>query len=48
MKKFIVIAISAVLMAGNAYAYIKCEPTGGGGTCCWDTVKDGTFRPIGC
>ena len=48
MKKLIVIAISAMLTFGNAYAVVKCEPTSGGGTCCWDTVRDGPFKPIGC
>lgn len=46
MKKLILIA--AALMSLNAYAVVKCEPTPGGGTCCWDTVRDGPFKPIGC
>ena len=48
MKKTILILVAAMLTFGNAYAVVKCEPTPGGGTCCWDTVRDGPFRPIGC
>ena len=49
MKKAIVL-LSVILLGAsfNASAYIKCAPDGRGGTCCWDTDKDGPWKPIGC
>ena len=49
MKKAIV-ALVLVGLSFSAYSAIRCAPTttGGGGTCCWDTVRDGPFQPIGC
>lgn len=47
MKKAILVLF--VLMFSNpSFAYIKCERTYDGGTCCWDTVRDGPFKPLGC
>ena len=47
MKK--VIALVAVsLISFGVYAQTKCVPDGRGGMCCWDTDRDGIFKPIGC
>lgn len=46
MKKVLTLVFVAML-SGNAMAAIKCVPSGNG-TCCWDTVRDGPFKPIGC
>jgi len=46
MKLFIIVALAVLSL--NSYAYIKCEPSPMGGTCCWDTEADGPFKPIGC
>ena len=48
MKKAIV-AIMLVGLSFSAYSAIRCAPSSVGvGTCCWDTVRDGPFQPIGC
>ena len=47
MKKLIALAIVA-LLSTSAYAATKCVPDGRGGMCCWDTDRDGPFKPIGC
>lgn len=47
MKKVVAI-LCVTLMSSSAFAAIKCVPDGRGGVCCWDTVKDGPFRPISC
>ena len=48
MKKLIaVIVVGLIGLSFNAYSAIKCVPSGGG-TCCWDTDRDGPFKPIGC
>jgi hypothetical protein len=50
MKKTL-IAIAAALVfvvSVEAYAAVKCVPDGRGGMCCWDTNRDGPFKPIGC
>lgn len=49
MKKAIMLAVAVVVvgLAFNAYSAIRCQPSGGG-TCCWDTDRDGIFKPIGC
>ena len=46
MKKIIVIAI-VVFLSTSAYSAVRCVPSGGG-TCCWDTDRDGPFKPIAC
>jgi hypothetical protein len=47
MKKiFIGVALAVVLL--NAYSATKCQADGRGGVCCWDTDRDGIFKPIGC
>lgn len=47
MKK--AIALLCVLMvSSSAYAAMKCVPDGRGGMCCWDTDKQGPFKPLGC
>jgi hypothetical protein len=46
MKKMIVVVALAVLSL-NAFGAIRCVPSGGG-TCCWDTDRDGIFKPVGC
>lgn len=47
MKKLIALAIVA-LISTSAVAAVKCVPDGRGGMCCWDTERDGPFKPIGC
>lgn len=47
MKKLIAIAVVLSAVAFNAHSAIRCVPSGGG-TCCWDTDRDGPFKPIGC
>lgn len=45
--KTIVALLCAVMISGPAVAAIKCENTPKG-MCCWDTDRDGPFRPISC
>jgi hypothetical protein len=47
MKKMLVVLALAVLSL-NSYGAVKCQPDGRGGTCCWDTEKEGIFKPVGC
>jgi hypothetical protein len=48
MKK-VIVAIMLVGLSVSAYSAVRCAPsTMGQGTCCWDTVRDGIFQPIGC
>jgi hypothetical protein len=47
MKKLIALAIVAMLST-SGYAAVKCQPDGRGGMCCWDTDRDGPWKPIGC
>jgi hypothetical protein len=47
MKKAILVLFVAMLST-SSFAAIKCERTISGGTCCWDTVRDGPFKPLGC
>ena len=49
MKKAIVL-LSVILLGAsfNASAYIKCAPDGRGGTCCWDTDREGPWKPLNC
>jgi len=47
MKKVLAI-LCVAMMSSSAFAAIKCVPDGRGGMCCWDTVKDGPFRPLSC
>lgn len=46
--KALVAVMCAVMLSSNAVAAIKCERDGRGNMCCWDTVKDGPFRPLSC
>lgn len=46
--KAIVAMLCAVVLSSNAVAAIKCVPDNRGGMCCWDTVKDGPFKPLSC
>ena len=46
MKKLVIVAVIA-LLSTTAYSAVRCVPSGGG-TCCWDTDKDGPWKPIGC
>ena len=43
MMLFVVISLST-----SAYAAVKCVPDSRGGMCCWDTEKDGLYKPVGC
>lgn len=45
--KTLFVAVAIALAASNAVAAIKCENTPKG-MCCWDTVRDGPFKPISC
>ena len=47
MKKAIVVLFVAMLST-SSFAAIKCVPTPGGGSCCWDTDKQGPWKPLGC
>ena len=47
MKKMIMVLALSVLSL-NSYGAVKCQPDGRGGMCCWDTEKDGIFKPVGC
>ncbi len=47
MKKALVLLVITMLST-SSFAYIKCVPDGRGGQCCWDTDRDGPFKPIGC
>lgn len=47
MKKAIVVLFVAMIST-SSFAAIKCERTVSGGMCCWDTVRDGPFKPLNC
>lgn len=48
-KIWIVIAFALTFVISvEAYAVVKCAPDGRGGMCCWDTDRDGPWKPIGC
>jgi len=47
MKKVIMLLVVGML-SFNAHSAIKCERDSRGGMCCWDTVRDGVFKPINC
>ena len=47
MKKMLVV-LTAAMLSLNAFGAIRCAPSPMGGTCCWDTDREGIFRPIGC
>lgn len=47
MKKAIVVLFVA-LLSTSAFSAVKCESDGRGGMCCWDTNKDGPWKPISC
>lgn len=46
--KTLFVAVAIALASSNAIAVTKCVPDGRGGMCCWDTTRDGPFRPLGC
>ncbi len=46
--KTVIALVCAVMLSSTAVAATKCVPDGRGGMCCWDTVRDGPFRPLGC
>lgn len=46
--KTIVALLCAVMISGPALAAVKCERDNRGNMCCWDTVRDGPFKPISC
>lgn len=46
MKKAIAV-LFVVVLSTSAFGAVKCVPSGGG-TCCWDTEKDGPWKPISC
>ena len=45
-KIFVMMLLLAI--AVTSYSATKCQADGRGGVCCWDTDKDGIFKPIGC
>jgi hypothetical protein len=46
MKK-VILCLFVAMISTSSFAAIRCVPSGGG-TCCWDTVRDGPFKPLGC
>ncbi len=46
--KALFVSVAVMLAMSNVVAATKCVPDGRGGMCCWDTVRDGPFRPLGC
>lgn len=42
--------IFALIMAFSSvtFAATKCERMPDGSACCWDTQKEGPFRPLSC
>jgi hypothetical protein len=49
MKALMVMLVfAAAVVSTPSFAAIKCVPTPNGGMCCWDTERDGPFRPLGC
>lgn len=47
MKTIFALCLSFMLTA-PVVAAIKCVPDGRGGMCCWDTNRDGPFKPLNC
>ena len=47
MMKKLILTVFIVLLTSTSFAAIKCVPSGPG-TCCWDTDRDGPWKPIGC
>lgn len=47
MKKVIMLLVVGML-SFNAHAVIKCERDSRGNQCCWDTDRDGVFKPLSC
>jgi hypothetical protein len=47
MKKLLSFVV-VVLLSTSAFAATKCVSDGRGGVCCWDTEKDGPWKPISC
>lgn len=47
MKK-VLAAVCIALMSTTAIAAVKCERDSRGNMCCWDTVRDGPFKPLSC
>lgn len=45
-KLFVMMLLSAIAI--TSYGATKCQADGRGGMCCWDTDRDGIFKPIGC
>lgn len=43
-----IVAVALALSIGNSFAAVKCVPDGRGGMCCWDTDRNGPFKPLGC
>ena len=47
MKKLI-IAFGLAAVCLNVYSAVVCESDSKGRMCCWDTEKDGSFKPTSC
>lgn len=45
--KAIVLAV-ALIMSTQTFAATKCETDSRGRMCCWDTDREGPFKPISC
>ena len=43
-----ILFVLAMMISVSSYGATKCEPDGKGGVCCWDTEKDGPFKPFSC
>jgi hypothetical protein len=42
------LVFATAVMSTPSFAATKCVPTTGGGMCCWDTEKEGPFKPLNC
>jgi hypothetical protein len=43
-----ILFVLAMVLSTSATAAIKCERMPSGSLCCWDTEKEGPFRPFSC
>ena len=51
MKKVMNFVVAMALTIGftsSVFAAIKCERDSRGNQCCWDTVKEGPYKPASC
>jgi len=51
MKKilgFVLVVTFALGLYTSVHAVTKCESDGKGGMCCWDTEREGPWKPLSC